>query len=195
MKRCTYCGKEHPDEATECMIDHQPLASSSPEPKSANIDFSDEVNTVVIRVFGSHEAAALAATRLESYGIECWINADDCGGMMPILAGSGLKLVVCSGDAEAATAILDSQLSAANPASEHTADIEPDELVRDRPKLVIVLGIWMIYGAGLIGNILVLKAALSGAIAGRRWKVPARSTISTNSSPNSRCGTRRASRS
>jgi len=30
MKKCTYCGKEHPDEATACSIDQQPLVSSDP---------------------------------------------------------------------------------------------------------------------------------------------------------------------
>jgi hypothetical protein len=25
MKKCTYCGKEYPDEATVCTVDHQPL--------------------------------------------------------------------------------------------------------------------------------------------------------------------------
>jgi hypothetical protein len=28
MKSCTYCGKEHPDEATVCSIDGQPLRST-----------------------------------------------------------------------------------------------------------------------------------------------------------------------
>lgn len=39
MKKCTYCGKEYPDDATECAIDHHPLtpatASAAPEPKQS----------------------------------------------------------------------------------------------------------------------------------------------------------------
>lgn len=30
MKKCTWCGKEYPDEATTCAIDDQPLASLTP---------------------------------------------------------------------------------------------------------------------------------------------------------------------
>ena len=30
MKKCTYCGKEYPDEATSCSIDGQPLKDLSP---------------------------------------------------------------------------------------------------------------------------------------------------------------------
>jgi hypothetical protein len=41
----------------------------------------DEVKTVTIRTFSSHEAAQLATSNLEAHGIECWMNADDCGGM------------------------------------------------------------------------------------------------------------------
>jgi len=44
----------------------------------------DEVKTVTIRTFGSHEAAELAVTNLEAHGIECLVNADDCGGCIQI---------------------------------------------------------------------------------------------------------------
>ena len=30
MKKCTYCGKEYPDEATVCAIDHEPLVAKTP---------------------------------------------------------------------------------------------------------------------------------------------------------------------
>jgi hypothetical protein len=47
MKKCTYCGREYPDEVTLCAIDQQPLApegqllaqaagSATPSPKSAS---------------------------------------------------------------------------------------------------------------------------------------------------------------
>lgn len=29
MKKCTYCGKEYPDEATSCLVDNQPLEINS----------------------------------------------------------------------------------------------------------------------------------------------------------------------
>jgi hypothetical protein len=112
MKRCTYCGKEYPDEATECTIDRQPLASSSPEPKSANVDSSQEIRTVVIHIFGSHEAAMVAAASLEAHGIECWVNADDCGGMYPNLTvAGGVRLLVREPDAATATALLEAPIS------------------------------------------------------------------------------------
>jgi hypothetical protein len=44
--------------------------------------------------------------------------------------------------------------------------VKSDEIVRDRPKFIIIVGIWTIYGIGLFMNILVVKAAVSGRIAG-----------------------------
>ena len=41
MKICTYCGKEHPDDATVCSLDQQPLESSTP--KSLQIGKSEQV--------------------------------------------------------------------------------------------------------------------------------------------------------
>jgi hypothetical protein len=77
--------------------------------------FHDEVKTVAIRTFSSHETAELAATNLEAHSIECWVNADDCGGMYPNLAaaGGGVRLLVRASNAEAAIALLDAQVSPA----------------------------------------------------------------------------------
>jgi hypothetical protein len=77
--------------------------------------FHDEVKTVGIRTFSSHETAELAAGNLEAHGIKCWVNADDCGGMYPNLAaaGGGVRLLVRASDAEAAIALLDAQVSPA----------------------------------------------------------------------------------
>jgi len=74
----------------------------------------DDAKTLTIRVFSSHESAELAAANLEAHGIECWVNADDCGGMYPSLATTGgVRLQVRSADAEAATALLDTPASTA----------------------------------------------------------------------------------
>ena len=74
----------------------------------------DEVKTVTIRTFGSHEAAELAVANLEAHGIECWVNADDCGGMYPNLtAPGGVRLLVRASDAKAAIALLNTQASPA----------------------------------------------------------------------------------
>jgi hypothetical protein len=72
------------------------------------------VKTVTIRIFGSHDAAELARSNLESHGIGCWVNADDCGGMYPNLtAAGGVRLLVRVSDAEAAIALLNAQASPA----------------------------------------------------------------------------------
>jgi len=82
--------------------------------KSANGDLHGEEKTVTIRTFSSHEAAELAAANLEAHGIECWVNADDCGGMYPNLtAPGGVRLLVRASDAEAAVALLNAQVSPA----------------------------------------------------------------------------------
>jgi hypothetical protein len=72
----------------------------------------DEEKTVTIRTFGDHEAAELAVANLEAHGIACWINADDCGGMLPSLTASGgVRLLVHASDVEAAIALLAAQVS------------------------------------------------------------------------------------
>ena len=77
--------------------------------------FHGDAKTVTIRIFGSHDAAELAASNLEAHGIRCWIKADDCGGMYPNLAavGGGVRLLVRASDADAATALLDTEASPA----------------------------------------------------------------------------------
>ncbi len=76
--------------------------------------FHDDVKTLTIRIFGNHETAELAAANLKAHGIECWVSADDCGGMYPNLTtASGVRLHVGASDAEAATALLNSEASPA----------------------------------------------------------------------------------
>jgi hypothetical protein len=38
MKKCTYCGKEYPDEAEICVTDHEPLQT---DPPTSSADSSD----------------------------------------------------------------------------------------------------------------------------------------------------------
>ena len=50
--------------------------------------------------------------------------------------------------------------------------LEEELLPRDRPKAVIVAGTWLIYGSGLIVNLVVLSLAMSGrfeALVGVFW--------------------------
>ena len=82
----------------------------------------DEVKRTAIRTFTSHESAELAAANLEAHGIECWVNADDCGGMYPNLtAPGGVRLLVRASVAEAAIALLSAQ---ASPAEINQIEIE-----------------------------------------------------------------------
>jgi hypothetical protein len=38
MKKCTYCGKEYPEDAVVCAIDQEPLQSDSPAPAADPVD-------------------------------------------------------------------------------------------------------------------------------------------------------------
>jgi hypothetical protein len=114
----------------------------------------DEVKTVTIRTFGSHEAAELAVANLEAHGIECWANADDCGGMYPNLtAAGGVRLLVRASDAEAAIALLNTQASPAE-----INQIETEAVASSPPETVplkkLVLG-QILFGI-VIGVILCL---------------------------------------
>jgi hypothetical protein len=129
--------------------------------------FHDEVERVTIRTFSYRDSAELARSNLEAHGIQCWVNADDCGGMyLNLTAANGVRLVVFTSDAEEAAAILESPLKTENLIAEGEREVKSDEPVSDLPKFIIVAGIWTIYGMGLIGNILVFTAAVSGRIRG-----------------------------
>ena len=77
-----------------------------------------------------------------------------------------MRLAVLASDAEEAVAILESPLQTENLIAEGEREIKSDEPVSDLPKFIIVAGIWTIYGMGLIGNILVFAAVVSGRIRG-----------------------------
>jgi hypothetical protein len=59
---------------------------------------------VMVKSFESQQAADMAASALESAGIECMIEADSVGGMRHHIAwtSGGFKLLVRQEDAEAA---------------------------------------------------------------------------------------------
>jgi hypothetical protein len=80
--------------------------------ESDNDGAHDEVKRTTIRTFASHESADLAAANLEAHGIECWVNADDCGGWYTNLtAPGGVRLLVRITDTEAAIALLNAPVS------------------------------------------------------------------------------------
>lgn len=120
MKRCAYCGKEYPDEATECVIDHQPLESFPSESQPAADASRDDEKSVTIEIFANREIAGLAAGKLEVYGISCWLKSDDASGMYPNLTmAGGVRLQVRAMDVETAVALLNAQASASE-----VADLE-----------------------------------------------------------------------
>ena len=102
----------------------------------------DEVKTATIRTFSSHDTAELARSNLEAHGIECWVNADDCGGMYPSLtAPGGVRLLVRASNAEVAIALLNVETSNQSE-SEASApsDITPENK-NSRVPIGIVVGI------------------------------------------------------
>jgi hypothetical protein len=100
--------------------------------ESENSGLHDEVQTATIRTFSSHEAAELAVANLEAHGIECWIKADDCGGMYPNLTtAGGVRLLVRASDAEAAVALLNAQASPAE-----ISQIEAEAVASSPPETV-----------------------------------------------------------
>ncbi len=109
MKKCSYCGRENTDEALHCKECGTEFERDS---ESDNSGLHDEVKTVTIRTFTSHDTANIARSNLEAHGIQCWINSDDGSGAMPYLtAPGGVRLLVRASDVEAATALLNAEAS------------------------------------------------------------------------------------
>ena len=114
MKKCSYCGHDNTDEALECNGCGTEFKREVVDSESTSGENHDEEETLTIRIFPSHEAAELAASKLEARGIRCWVDADDCGGMYPNLTtAAGVRLHVLAADAEVANTLLDTQASPA----------------------------------------------------------------------------------
>ncbi|MEI8291788.1 MAG: hypothetical protein WCH99_20155 [Verrucomicrobiota bacterium] len=140
MKKCPHCGKEYPDEATVCVIDNQPLKSFPLTPEPAAAASNDEFDIVTIETFSSINAADIAAARLGACGIECWIKADDAGGMYPPLAmAGGVRLQVRTPDAERAVAVLKTEAPLPETFNSETiAENAPSE--KPSPKFKLAIG-------------------------------------------------------
>jgi predicted Fe-Mo cluster-binding NifX family protein len=64
-------------------------------------------NTEVVRTYANEAAANIAASSLESQGIEAYVQKDDCGGAYPSLQmAGGVRLLVMSEDRESAEKVL-----------------------------------------------------------------------------------------
>lgn len=93
-------------------------------------DQPDETKAVTLRTFNSRDAADLAAAKLEAHGIECWIQADDCGGMYPNLTlARGVKLLVRESEVAAAVTLLDTPLS-----TSELAELEANAISTNPPQ-------------------------------------------------------------
>jgi len=71
MKKCTYCGKEYPDDAKVCAIDQEPLASDKTEVKPDAAGAKQEVpdGFIFLCAFEPLEAARILR-RFEDVGID-----------------------------------------------------------------------------------------------------------------------------
>ena len=122
MKKCSYCGKEYPEEALVCAIDHEPLQSDSPMPNSdSEVNNSDSVEMPIqadeetdvpdgfrcLGKFDPFEAARLLK-RFEHDGIRFLIDRIE----KPVETGRGfrkmglIEIDVYQGDYETANKIL-----------------------------------------------------------------------------------------
>jgi hypothetical protein len=62
---------------------------------------------VLVRTFSNLDSADVAAANLKAHGIQCWLQGDDCGGMLAAMdCVRGVKLVVRPEDLAAAMALL-----------------------------------------------------------------------------------------
>ncbi len=126
--------------------------------------FSAEIlSPVCIRVFNNRPAAEIAAAKLAANDIACWISADDCGGLMPIMAGGGVKLYIHPDSMKTASELL--EFESADP-NEDKKVLPVGEPPHDHPKFIIVIGIWIICGAGLAGNLYSFRALYLSSING-----------------------------
>jgi hypothetical protein len=114
MKTCSYCGRDNADQALHCSECGTEFELEVMDSESTSGENHDKVEMLTVRIFPSREAGELAVSKLEAYGIRCWVDADDCGGMYPNLtAAAGVRLHVLAADAEVANTLLDTQSSPA----------------------------------------------------------------------------------
>jgi hypothetical protein len=142
MKKCSYCGRDNTDEALRCNECGTEFEREVMDSESTSDGPHNEVKTVTIRIFVSHDDAELAAANLEAHGIQCWINSDDGGGALPYLtAPGGVRLLVRASDAEAAIALLNAETPNQ---SDHETNVPSDTTPENKNSFVpiaIVVGI------------------------------------------------------
>jgi hypothetical protein len=105
----------------------------------------DIKTAIILREFSSRSQAELAALELRSRGIECTIQADDWGGMLPPF---GVRLFIDPKDSETARAILEEgnvSETAAQPEPEQASPLQPSPRMNGKV-VVMALGIGFLLG-------------------------------------------------
>lgn len=158
MKKCSYCGHDNTDEALHCNKCGTEFEREVMDSESDNSGLHDEVKTVTIRTFTSHDAANIARSNLEAHGIECWVNADDCGGWYTNLtAPGGVRLSVHASDAETAIILLNAE----TPNQSDSETSVPSDTTPENKNSFVPIGI-VIGIAALLCLLYVLRSKSTG---------------------------------
>lgn len=106
-----------------------------------------------LKVFSDATAAESVASLLKANGIQCWLQADDCGGMLSALDSAlGVKLLVNATDAEAAKALLAATPDAT--AFQAMVNSGPASEASPRPKAGAPIVTLLQIGGGVVAGIL-----------------------------------------
>lgn len=115
----------------------------------------ESASRVVFRTFSSVAAAEAAAASLEVNGVECVIQADDAGGMLPSLQiAEGVKLLVAAGKVAEAEQILASESSVSPETLEAlscgTAKLEPEPAAKPTARLLPLIVAFLLGAAAVV---------------------------------------------
>jgi hypothetical protein len=119
---------------------------------------AEDCRSVCVRVFNDRLSAETAASILDSNGIASCINTDDFGGLVQLMTLCGARLSVPAPDSERAVELL-SVYFPETPAGKRNF-CAPCNPPRARAHIIVVIGIW-----GLFGNVLIfhLEGLLSAS--------------------------------
>lgn len=106
-----------------------------------------------LKVFSDVTTAESVASLLKANGIQCWLQADDCGGMLSALdSAQGVKLLVNPADANAAKALLAAMPDAA--AFEAMVNSDLSSGATPHPKSEVPIVSLLQIGGGVVAGIL-----------------------------------------